>query len=95
MIVAIRVCYYLIVITAACIGLVNTLQIRSHRKQIDSQGGRLTIIERVRDQITRNRIVRADETEIASVEALDDIALDHEQRIKALEARREQKEPAP
>ena len=74
MIVAFRVCYYLVVIVAAAAGRANTLQLRG-------QGQRLEAVERVRDRI-RDRIMRADETTADGTDGTDQTA-----KISALEGR--------
>jgi hypothetical protein len=52
-----RACYYLIVIAAAAAGLMNTLQIRAVRNNIDWHHDRLRVLEKARDFV-RDRIMR-------------------------------------
>lgn len=81
-----RVCYWAIAIILAVNGFWNSMQLQSHRKVIDGQHRRLSLIENVRDRI-RDRVIRSDETATDAAETFnqDSIRSHLLDRIESLE----------
>jgi hypothetical protein len=81
-----RVCYWVIAIILAVTGFWNSLELRSHRREIDGQHRRLSLIENVRDRI-RDRVIRSDETATDAAETFNQDSIHSHllDRIESLE----------